>query len=127
MSNKYLEKLAEAEYTDKRHAKNHVFGTYSLAGSKEFRSKENVGGALRTHGRAYLGGAVGGIAGMAAGAAAGHGVGRLAGRATAGTAIGAVGGYLGGYLGGAYHGALTSVRNRIDEGKLPGVNRTGKK
>jgi hypothetical protein len=117
MTNKYLEKIAE--YTDKQHAKRHMFSGFGLA-SKEMRKRESVGGFLRTQGRAVLEATGGGYAGGAVGAGIGHLAGRRA-------AIGGVAGFTAGTLGGAYHGTLASIRNRIHEGKLKDVKDTSKK
>jgi hypothetical protein len=123
MSNKYLEKIA-TEYTDKQHARRHAFLGLLSPLTKGVRKHDDPGGWARTQGRTWLEGKAGGIGGTLAGQAVGGAVGRGNPRAQL---IGLGVGKVVGTLTGSYHGALSSVRNRIAEGKLKGVKNTSKK
>jgi hypothetical protein len=128
MTNKYLEKIAEREYTDKEIARKHTFSGMSDKTLREHESLDDfyhVSKPQGTHGA--VGAGIGVISGAALGALIGHHVGRghpLG--ALAGGYLGSLGAGVGGGVAGSYHGALKGVRERIDHGHLPKIKNTSK-
>jgi outer membrane lipoprotein SlyB len=121
MTNKYLEKIAEREYTDKEIARKHTFNGMQ---DKTLRHTESLDDFYHVAKPQASHGALGAIGGAALGALIGHHVGR---GHPIGAALGMVGGSMGGAMGGSYHGALQGVRERIDHGHMPHIKDTRKK